>query len=160
MKFIKLLAFIFFVAVCSGSSAFQRQTVFLEISKFVDGESFWVKNPNGKEEKIRFIGMNAPRSTNSGRTKIEYFGTEPSAYVKRPTTGKKVRLEYEVQRYDRYQRILAYIYLEDGTFLNAHLVEEGFAPAATYPPDVKHDELSAELERKARNERKGLWGTQ
>lgn len=71
---------------------------------------------------------------------------------------KKVRLEYDVQRYDRYKRTLAYIYLENGIFLNAHLVKEGYTTAATFPPNVKYAELFVKLEKKARAEVKGLWG--
>lgn len=129
----------------------------MEIAKFVDGDTFWVKHADGAEEKIRLIGVNTPEARNTGRTQVEYFGKEASAYVKKLLTGKRVRLEYDVQRLDRYQRTLAYVYLEDGTFLNAHLVEKGYATAATYPPNVKYSERFQELERRARSGEKGLW---
>jgi micrococcal nuclease len=140
-----------------NESLSQTKTGFLEIAKIVDGDTFWVKNPNGTEEKIRFIGINTSEARNTGRTKIEYFGKEASEYVKQLLTGKKVRLEYDVQRYDRFKRTLAYIYLENGMFLNAHLVKEGYATAATFPPNVKYVELFTKLEREARNKGKGLW---
>jgi len=70
-----------------------------------------VKYFDGKGEKIRFIGMNTPESTNAGKTKIEFFGKEAADYVRQMPTGKKVRLEYDIQRFSRYQRTLAYIYL-------------------------------------------------
>lgn len=133
------------------------QTEYLEISKFVDGDTFWVKHPNGENEKIRLIGIDTPEVRNTGRTKVEYFGKEASEYVKRLLTGKKVRLEFDVQRYDRYKRTLAYIFLEDGTFLNAHLVREGYATVATFPPNVKYVDLFIGLEKEARSKGKGLW---
>lgn len=135
----------------------EKRDTFLEISKFVDGDTFWVRYANGIEEKIRLIGIDAPESRNTGRVQIEKFGKEASAYVKLYLTGKKVRLEYDVEKLDRYKRTLAYVYLEDGTFLNAHLVEEGYANAATFPPNVKYSELFRDLEAKAREQGKGLW---
>jgi micrococcal nuclease len=147
-----------FLLIFYAQSIAQNKSGFLEIAKFVDGDTFWVMNPNGKDEKIRLIGVNTPEARNTGRTQIEYFGKEASAYLKKLLTGKKVRLEFDVQRYDRYKRTLAYIFLEDGTFLNAHLVKEGYATVATYPPNVKYADLFVKLERKARAQGKGLWG--
>ncbi|MDP3471929.1 MAG: thermonuclease family protein [Algoriphagus sp.] len=139
-------------------SAFgQQRTDFLEVSKVVDGDTFWVINSRGKEEKIRLIGVNTPEVRNTARTQVEYFGKEASDFVKALLTGRRVRLEYDVGRYDRYKRTLAYVYLEDGPFLNALLVKEGYANVATYPPNVKYVELFMKLEREARNKKKGLW---
>lgn len=157
MKLQKPLTFLVLSFFLILSPSFQKQKEFLEISKFVDGDTFWVKHADGSEEKIRLIGINTPEARNTGRTQVEYFGKEASAYLKTFLTGKKVRLEYDVQRLDRYKRTLAYIYLEDGTFLNAHLVEKGYATVATYPPNVKYATHFLDLERKARSGQKGLW---
>ncbi|REG90703.1 thermonuclease family protein [Algoriphagus antarcticus] len=96
MKFIKSITILFLIVFLFGSIPSQDQTAYLEIAKFVDGDTFWVKYPYGKEEKIRFIGMNTPESRNTGRTKIEYFGKEASENVRQLPTVKKVRLEYDV----------------------------------------------------------------
>ncbi len=71
--------------------------------------------------------------------------------------GKKVRLEYDVGKKDRYGRTLAYVFLEDGTFLNAKLLEEGYAVIMTIPPNVKYSDLFLTIQRKARDNNKGLW---
>ncbi len=63
-------------------------------------------------------------------------------------------MEFDVQQFDKYGRILAYIYLEDGTFVNAWLVENGYAVVMTVPPNVKHQDLFLKLQREAR-EREG-----
>ncbi len=57
----------------------------------------------------------------------------------------------------RNVRLLAYVYLEDGTFVNAWLVENGYAMVMTVPPNVKHQELFLKLQREAREARRGLW---
>jgi micrococcal nuclease len=135
----------------------QQKAGFLPISKLVDGDLFWVTNENGKAEKISLIGVNTPESKRTERTEIEYFGKEATAYVNGILEGTKVRLEYEVQHFDRFKLLLAYVYLEDGTFLNSHLVKAGFAQVATYPPTIKYVEVFEKLERQARSNRRGLW---
>ena len=72
--------------------------------------------------------------------------------------GKEVRLEYDVQRRDRYRRLLAYVYLEDGTFVNAELLRQGYAQLLTIPPDVKYVDLFVRLQKEAREAGRGLWG--
>ncbi len=71
--------------------------------------------------------------------------------------GKTVRLEFDVQQVDRYNRLLAYVYLKDGTFVNAWLVENGYAVVMTIPPNVKYQELFLKLQREAREAKRGLW---
>ncbi len=58
---------------------------------------------------------------------------------------------------DKYGRTLAYVYLEDGTFVNASLVEHGYAMVMTFPPNVKHEALFLRLQREAREQKRGLW---
>ncbi len=57
----------------------------------------------------------------------------------------------------RHGRLLAYVYLEDDTFVNAWLVEHGYAQVMTVPPNVKYQDLFLKLQREAREARKGLW---
>ncbi|WP_339756156.1 thermonuclease family protein [Algoriphagus aquimarinus] len=149
------LVFIFTLITISATA--QQQTELLKISKFVDGDTFWVINEDGTNEKIRLIGIDTPEARRTGRTEIEYFGKEASAHVKALLIGKRVRLVYDVGRYDRYKRTLAYVYLEDGRFLNALLVQDGYATAATFPPNVKYAEYFKKLEKEARSRKAGMW---
>jgi micrococcal nuclease len=71
--------------------------------------------------------------------------------------GKKVRLEYDVSHFDRYQRTLAYVYLEDRTFVNAELVKNGFAMVMTIPPNVMFADEFVRLQHEARENGRGLW---
>jgi micrococcal nuclease len=88
---------------------------------------------------------------------VERYGKEAANFTKKILQGRRVRLEYDVQPRDRYGRILAYVYLEDGTFFNAELVRQGYARIATYPPNVKHADEFVRLEREAREANRGLW---
>lgn len=151
--FILLLLFSFF----SEAGFSQGTTSLLLVTKVSDGDTFWVTHPSGKKEKIRLIGINTPEARNTGRTEVEYFGKEASAYAKQLLLNKQVRLEFDLQKYDRYKRTLAYVYLPSGTMVNALLVKEGYARAATYPPNVRYQETFQNLEKEARRAKRGLW---
>lgn len=130
---------------------------FAYVTKVIDGDTFWVDN--GTESfKVRFIGIDAPETRNSRWKKKGYYAFESKEYVRSKTEHQWVRLKFDVQTMDRYKRRLAYIYLEDGTFLNASLVEQGYAVVDTYPPNVKYVEQFIDLQKQARNAKQGLWG--
>jgi micrococcal nuclease len=73
-------------------------------------------------------------------------------------SGKNVILVKDVSETDRFDRLLRYVNLEDGTFVNAELVSLGYAQVATFPPDVRHVSLFLTLQREAREAGRGLWG--
>ena len=122
----------------------------------VDGDTIWVEL-NGQREKVRYIGMDAPETQHPVKG-VQEYGHEAKAANRKLVESKTVRLEFDVGRRDRYGRLLAYVYLEDGTFVNAWLVEHGFAQVMTVPPNVKHQDLFLNLQREAREAGRGLWG--
>ncbi len=99
------------------------------MTRVVDGDTIIL---NGKE-RVRLIGVDTPETVHPRRP-VQYFGKEASAFTKRMIEGKKVRLEYDQTRKDRYGRTLAYVYLEDGTHLNAEIVKQGYGHAYTRFP--------------------------
>jgi micrococcal nuclease len=70
--------------------------------------------------------------------------------------GKGIRLEYDWQKRDKYGRLLAYVYIEDGTFLNAEIIKQGYGFAYTKYP-FKHLDDFRQYEREAREHNRGLW---
>jgi len=90
--------------------------------------------------------------------KGELFFSEAAEANRQLVEGKTVFLEKDVSETDRYGRLLRYVYLEDGTFVNAELVRLGYAQIATFPPDVKYQDFFLQLQTKARNAGRGLWG--
>ena len=127
------------------------------IKKIVDGDTFWIDNGTAKGLKVRLIGVNAPESRKTNRKDVEYFGKEAKNYLIKFLSNKRVRLVYDIAPKDRYGRALAYVYLEDGTFLNAHLVKNGYASVMTIPPNVKYADYFVKLQREARLNKRGLW---
>lgn len=135
------------------------------VTRVVDGDTAHVRlTRSGVVEKVRFIGINTPESTN----RHEPYGKEASAFAKARLGGKTIHLEYDVDLRDRYGRLLAYIWMRppgDGGvadvrtgMFNATLLIEGYAQVATYPPNVRYVEVFRVLERQARAEARGLWG--
>ncbi len=130
---------------------------FLLVTKIVDGDTFWVDNGTKKGEKIRLIGIDAPESRNAFNKKKGYYGKEAKEYLTNLLNGKSVRLENDVTQTDRYGRTLAYVYLQDGTFVNAELVKNGYAMVMTIPPNVKYADEFVKHQQEARENNRGLW---
>ena len=130
---------------------------FLKVTKVVDGDTFWVDEGSEKGIKIRLIGVDAPESRNVFKKKKSYYGDEAKTYLSNMFEEQSVRLEYDVDSLDRYGRTLAYVYLTDGTFVNAALVKNGYAMVMTVPPNVKYADEFVKLQQEARENNRGLW---
>ena len=155
-QLIFLFTFLFFFA-----EAQLQENTWYKVSKITDGDTFYVMTKNSEKFKIRLIGIDAPESYNVGKKfRKEYFGKEAKVFATNLLKNKKVKLTFDVQKTDRYGRILAYIYLENGVFLNQYLVENGFAVVATFPPNVKFVEIFTKAEKLARNKKFGFWKVQ
>jgi micrococcal nuclease len=125
------------------------------VVKVVDSDTIDVQL-DGRQIRVRYIGMNTPETKHPTKGK-EPCGSEASAANRRLVEGKTVRLELDVQSWDRYQRLLAYVYTGE-VMINAELVRLGYAQVATYPPNVKYQDLFVRLQREAREAGRGCWG--
>lgn len=106
-------------------------------------------------ERVRLIGVDTPETVDPRRS-VQYFGKEASAFTRRMAEGKAVRLEQDQETRDRYGRTLAYVYLQDGTFLNAEIIRQGYGHAYTRFP-FRYEQQFVQLERQAREHARGLW---
>ena len=132
----------------------------LAVTRIVDGDTIWVDNGTRKGLKIRLIGIDAPETRKSQHKDIGYYGKESSAYLASLLNGRDVELEFDVDSLDQYGRTLAYVYLDDGTFVNAEMIKGGYARVVTYPPNVKYHDQLLQLQRDARRQGLGLWNEQ
>jgi micrococcal nuclease len=122
----------------------------------VDGDTIVVEI-DGHEESVRFIGIDTPESVAQDRP-VECFG--PEAKVRTAELlpeGTVVRLERDVEARDRYDRLLAYVIRDDDDLVNVLLVEEGYAEAMPYPPNVARQAELDRAEAAARAAERGLW---
>ncbi len=103
---------------------------------------------------MRLIGVDTPEVYGG----VECFGRQASAFVEQLLPlGSRVSYRLGSDPRDRYDRALAYVYLEDGRFLNLLLVRRGYAQPLTVPPNVEYAERFAAAAGRARRAGRGLW---
>ncbi len=106
--------------------------------------------------RIRYIGLNAPEVAHEDQP-AEPFGEAAKRHNKELVLEKEVRLEPGQEMYDRFGRLLAYVFLRDGTFVNAAMLEQGYAYAYPTKPNDKYEETFLEAQRGAMSERSNMW---
>lgn len=149
----------FVLAGCDGhlidSSSEDDQTT--RVLRVIDGDTLRVA-VSGTEESIRLIGVDAPESVDPHRP-VECHGKEASDFMKSLVPpGTKIRLVLDVEPRDRYGRLLAYAYrAEDDLFLNAALLEDGYAEELSIAPNVAYRDQFKSLVDDARKQSRGLW---
>ena len=121
------------------------------VTRVIDGDTLVVQGVG----TVRLIGVDTPETVDPRRP-VQYFGKEAFEFTRRMAQGKVVRLEFDVDRKDRYGRTLAYVYLPDATFLNAKIVKQGYGHAYTQFPFRHLDQFRA-YEREAHDAGRGLW---
>ena len=139
---------------------------YFTVERVVDGDTF--KMSNG--DRVRLLGIDTPekydskkldndsRSTGKDKKTIQTLGKLASDYVKGFVEGKKVKLvkEPNYQDKDQYGRLLRYVYLQDGTFVNARIIKDGYGQVYESFPISKLDEFR-KLQKEARDNKRGLW---
>jgi micrococcal nuclease len=135
------------------------------VTRAVDGDTLVLEN----KERVRLIGIDTPEMHESNKLlrdahrsgqdvkEIQALGRRAYKFTKGLVEDKRVSLEFDVEKHDKYGRLLAYAYLKDGTFVNAEIVKQGFASLMTIPPNVKYAELFQKLYQEARQNKRGLW---
>jgi micrococcal nuclease len=134
-----------------------------------DGDTIHV-SVNGKDRRLRLIGIDTPESSiNDKSTKQSHhserkmeailsLGEKAKLYVKTLIhRGDVVSLDYDVEREDKYNRILAYVYLANGTMLNEKIIRDGYATPMTVPPNIRYAKKFVKLYGEARKNHSGLW---
>ncbi|NLO69347.1 MAG: thermonuclease family protein [Porphyromonadaceae bacterium] len=161
-KFILLFIFLFVILDLSCGSGHQRNAPreYYRVTRVIDGDTFVIETSPGTEERVRLIGVDAPETRRTRNREIGHYAEESKAFLVKMIENKMVRIEYDFSKHDRYQRILAYVYLRNGTFVNAELVKRGFAVVMTVPPNVNHADTFFRLQREARENNRGLWREQ
>lgn len=132
---------------------------FYTVSRVVDGDTIDV-SIDGKIERIRLIGINTPETVDP-RKPVECFGIEASNKAKAILTGKKISLESDNSQgeRDKYDRLLRYVFLEDGTNFNLLMIKEGYAYEYTFDLPYKYQTEFKNAQKKAQADKTGLWST-
>lgn len=149
IKSLKTLFFTFTASILLISNTFAKEYSGTVLSNH-DGDTLLVKIGN-KKEKVRLLGVDTAEIAQG------YWGAEAQKFTQKLTKGKEIKLETDVQERDKYNRLLAYVYV-DGVFLNELLVKEGYAQLLTYAPNVKYVEILKKSQVEAKSSSKGIWG--
>lgn len=135
-----------------------RKSPTYQVLKVVDGDTIHISY-NGKDEKVRFIGLDTPE-TKDPRKPIQCFGREATAKMTEFAENKNIRLEFDKTQgeRDKYGRLLAFVYSEDNKNLAYEMIRQGYGNEYTYNSNpYKYQNEFKEAARKAREENKGLW---
>ncbi|RLA87301.1 MAG: hypothetical protein DRG34_05635 [Deltaproteobacteria bacterium] len=107
-------------------------------------------------ERVRYLGINTPEVAHKDEPG-ERFGDEAKAFNKKLVQGRWINLELAEQQRDPYGRLLAYVFLADGTFVNGKLVRQGYAHLLRKQPKLRYWEQLLALQRQALKKKKGMW---
>ena len=131
------------------------------VVRVVDGDTIVIDRGNGNE-RLRYIGVDTPESVKPG-SPVEAMAMEATAANERLVDGKEVLLETDITEYDRFDRLLRYVWVADPAqpdgwlLVNLALLEQGYAQVVTYPPDVRYVEAYLGAQEAAREQGLGLW---
>ena len=135
------------------------------VSKVVDGDTA-VINVDGQDRRVRLLGVDTPETVHPNKP-VQFYGKEASNFTKQTLTGRRVWLEYDSSPLDRYQRHLAYVWLERPDSINedtirrdmfnARLLLGGYAKVMIINPNKRYKDLFNKFQSEAQGARKGLW---
>jgi len=127
------------------------------VRRAVDGDTIDVQGASGGAVRVRLLGINTPEIEHPGQA-VQCYGPEAASFTARRLTGRRVRLELDVEHFDKYGRLLAYV-LVDGRRFNDELLRAGYARLLVIPPNGKYGRTMLDEELAARRARRGLWAS-
>lgn len=146
------ILFLSFLTACGNYADYSN----IKVVQVVDGDT--VRLENGS--LLRYIGIDTPERGEMGTVS---YRSDPAPFAEKAyqrnqelVLGKIIRVEFDVEKKDKYNRLLGYCYRDD-IFINELLVEEGLAIVYTHPPNVKHSDTFYQAQKKAREKQNGLW---
>ena len=145
-----LIVYLFYVF--SGGNPYGKWALVTEV---VDGDTVHVGR-GWRKTTVQFLGVDTPETVHPDKP-VEFLGPEVSEFTKKILKGKKVHLEFEpLNQMDKYGRLLAYVYLSDGSLFNAELIKRGYA-RATAPSYSRYYDEFHNYEREAVADSRGIW---
>lgn len=125
------------------------------VEKVVDGDTFHIKYGD-EGYKVRMLDIDTPESIKAG-VDSQPYALEASELTKKTLTEQKIKLVFEKGTTDQYGRLLAHVILEDGTYYNALMVQNGYAISVFYSPNTLFKDYFAKLQNKAIENKAGFW---
>ena len=128
----------------------------ISLKKCIDGDTVDLVI-DGDVKKVRFLAVDTPETKHPTKG-VEPFGKEASKYTcDSLKNASSIKLEYEDDKFDKYDRLLAWVFVDDN-LLQSKLIENGLAKVAYLYGDYKYTGELKKIEAKAKKDRVGLWG--
>ena len=122
-----------------------------KVIRVLDGDTIIINNG----ERVRLIGVDTTEKSHPLQP-IEFFSEEATKFTRILLEGKEIRLAFDKEKRGKYGRLLAYVFLLDGTFVNAEIIKQGYGFAYTKYPFKYKDKFVA-FEKEAQNNSRGYW---
>ncbi|MCE5194466.1 MAG: thermonuclease family protein [Nitrospiraceae bacterium] len=161
-KYLKLITLFAALILLLGYSSYDRKdaesrsydTAYKKVLRVSDGDTIKIIF-NKKRTSVRLIGIDAPE------LKQKPWGQRSKKHLQEllKASDWQVRLEFDVDKRDRYDRLLCYVYTKDGDMINAKMLSDGYAVLYTITPNVKYVEQLRDAQLKAREQKLGIWGS-
>lgn len=111
-------------------------------------------------ERLRLLAINAPESYSNPQVERQTaIGQAASDYAEHWLTGRRVFLEFDIEIFDQYDRHLAYLWLDDDYMVNEAIVRMGWAKVVRFGQNTRYYNVFKDIEREAKREHLGMWGT-
>ena len=123
------------------------------VIKVNDGDTITLRMDN-RIYKARLIGFDAPEMGQ------EPWGKKAREHLRTllKDSGWNVSVETDIEKYDKYDRLLVYLWTNDKTFINERMLADGYAVLFTFQPNSKYVDLFRKARREAREKKNGIWG--
>ncbi len=139
------------------------------VTSVIDGDTVRARLSGSAPERVRLLGIDTPEVHDSAKMRRDVqrsrrsreatraLGLLAARFTRLHLDGRAVGLEFDVQLRDVYGRLLAYVWLHDGTLFNMLILREGYAQVLTVPPNVRYADLFLACQQEARVQGRGLW---
>jgi len=141
----------------------------VKVTDVVDGDTMDIEYPNGSSDTVRLLAVDTPETHSANEpeefpgidssTHLRSWGEKATDFTSSWVAGERVHLQFDKQegRRGRFGRLLAYVYVGNGSMLNRILVSKGYARVYEEGNAVYEEEF-LELQKEARDNHRGLWG--
>ena len=154
-KFLVGLLILISLTSCDTIIQTENQNNLYEVVRVVDGDTV-ILNIDGQRTRVRLIGIDTPESVAEDKSRNVKEGKIASEYTKNLHEKEKVRVEFDEEKQDVYERKLGYLFLND-EFINEKLLKEGMAKLYTKTTNQKYSERLKKAEQYAKDNKKGFW---
>ena len=129
-----------------------------KVIRVIDGDTFQILYED-QITSVQLVGVNTPETTANPNQPPEPYGEQATAFLREFLLDKSIYLRFDVSKRDIHKRLLGYVYRSsDGIFVNLEIIREGYGRVDTRYP-FKHEDTFTDYESRAKDDRKGLWGS-